>query len=187
MVYFKGGFTAITDALVAAIEKNGGQVLLSTPVQGVEVQGGKVPVVALAPAEGMLELSAGPFEGHREDDYIDFYYERNVPEQLSREGPQAGRADVNGDGYKELLSVFVKASKGEKLFSVACFPGIREGISLKPIWLKQNVKDVIYWVEIKFSEHEIWFGDCDQCDVFDSYRWNTKKKIYENYEPFDTH
>ena len=28
------------------------------------------------------------FEKHQEDDYIDFYYERNIPEMLSREGPK---------------------------------------------------------------------------------------------------
>ncbi len=42
LVYFKGGFTAITDALVAAIEKNGGEVRLNSPVTGVVVEGGQV-------------------------------------------------------------------------------------------------------------------------------------------------
>ena len=42
LVYFKGGFTAITDALVAAIEKNGGKVLTSTPVLSVDVEAGAV-------------------------------------------------------------------------------------------------------------------------------------------------
>ena len=64
LVYFKGGFTAITDALVAAIEKNGGQVLLSTPVQGVEVQGGKVCGVKTAagttPVDAVIATPALP-------------------------------------------------------------------------------------------------------------------------------
>ncbi|MFN8288884.1 MAG: VCBS repeat-containing protein [Chitinophagaceae bacterium] len=84
-----------------------------------EPQGGKVPVAALAPAEGMLELSAGPFERHREDDYIDFYYERNVPEQLSREGPQAGRADVNGDGLEDLYIGGAKGQAGQLYIQTA--------------------------------------------------------------------
>ncbi|MFN8288881.1 MAG: FG-GAP repeat protein [Chitinophagaceae bacterium] len=76
-------------------------------------------MAALAPAEGMLELSAGPFERHREDDYIDFYYERNVPEQLSREGPQAGRADVNGDGLEDLYIGGAKGQAGQLYIQTA--------------------------------------------------------------------
>ena len=42
------------------------------------------------------------FEKHVEDDYVDFYYERNVPEMLSREGPKAATGDVNGDGLTDV-------------------------------------------------------------------------------------
>ena len=42
------------------------------------------------------------FEKHTEDDYIDFYYERNIPEMLSREGPKAAVGDVNGDGLEDI-------------------------------------------------------------------------------------
>ncbi|MEP6725210.1 MAG: VCBS repeat-containing protein, partial [Bacteroidota bacterium] len=42
------------------------------------------------------------FEKHTEDDYIDFYYERNLPEMLSREGPKAANSDLNGDGLTDL-------------------------------------------------------------------------------------
>ncbi|MEO8720930.1 MAG: VCBS repeat-containing protein [Ginsengibacter sp.] len=42
------------------------------------------------------------FEKHQEDDYIDFYYEKNIPEMLSREGPKAAVADVNGDGLTDI-------------------------------------------------------------------------------------
>ncbi|RYY57758.1 MAG: CRTAC1 family protein [Chitinophagaceae bacterium] len=41
-------------------------------------------------------------EAHREDDHIDFYYERNIPELLSREGPAMATGDVNGDGLDDL-------------------------------------------------------------------------------------
>lgn len=44
------------------------------------------------------------FERHREDDYVDFYTERNIPFMLSRQGPKAATADVNGDG---LMDVFI--------------------------------------------------------------------------------
>ncbi|MEP6512902.1 MAG: VCBS repeat-containing protein [Parafilimonas sp.] len=42
------------------------------------------------------------FDKHQEDDYTDFYYERIVPCMLSREGPRAACADVNGDGLQDI-------------------------------------------------------------------------------------
>jgi hypothetical protein len=42
------------------------------------------------------------FDKHEEDNNIDFYYERNVPKMLSREGPKATVADVNGDGLEDV-------------------------------------------------------------------------------------
>ncbi len=42
------------------------------------------------------------FDKHTEDDYVDFYYERNVPEMLSHEGPKAAKGDVNGDGLEDI-------------------------------------------------------------------------------------
>ena len=43
-------------------------------------------------------MLANPFERHQEDDYVDFYNERGIPRILSREGPKAATADINGDG-----------------------------------------------------------------------------------------
>jgi len=57
------------------------------------------PVIQKDPVIGLHTfLSPLPFyfDKHTEDDYIDFYYERNIPEMLSREGPNATVGDVNG-------------------------------------------------------------------------------------------
>ncbi|MDQ6762985.1 MAG: VCBS repeat-containing protein, partial [Bacteroidota bacterium] len=43
------------------------------------------------------------FDKHTEDDYVDYYTERNIPEMLSREGPKAAVGDVNGDGLQDLF------------------------------------------------------------------------------------
>ncbi|KAF0240299.1 MAG: ASPIC/UnbV domain-containing, partial [Chitinophagaceae bacterium] len=43
-----------------------------------------------------------PFEKHTEDDYVDFYAERNIPFMLSKQGPKAAVADVNGDGLDDI-------------------------------------------------------------------------------------
>ena len=50
----------------------------------------------------LLSLVSNSFEKHTEDDYVDFYYERNLPEMLSREGPRAASGDINGDGLTDI-------------------------------------------------------------------------------------
>lgn len=42
------------------------------------------------------------FDKHVEDEYVDFYFERNIPFMLSRQGPKAAMADVNGDGLDDI-------------------------------------------------------------------------------------
>lgn len=62
-------------------------------------------VVSVPPAPKgtpLLEILPAPFHKHREDDYVDFYYERNIPMMLSRQGPKAAQGDVNGDGKVDL-------------------------------------------------------------------------------------
>lgn len=42
------------------------------------------------------------FERHQENDYVDFYNERAIPEMLSCEGPKAATGDVNADGLDDI-------------------------------------------------------------------------------------
>jgi hypothetical protein len=42
------------------------------------------------------------FDKHTEDDFIDFYTERNIPQMLSKEGPAAAVADINKDGLEDI-------------------------------------------------------------------------------------
>jgi len=59
----------------------------------------------------MLEIiNTTAFEKHTEDDFIDFYNERNIPVMLSREGPKADTADINADG---LTDIFIGGAAGQ--------------------------------------------------------------------------
>ena len=53
------------------------------------------------------------FDRHQEDDNIDFYYERNIPEMLSREGPKAAVADIDNDGLEDVYVGGTKDHPGQ--------------------------------------------------------------------------
>ncbi len=50
----------------------------------------------------ILNIVKSNFEKHTDDDLVDFYNERNIPRILSKEGPKAAVADVNGDGLQDV-------------------------------------------------------------------------------------
>lgn len=61
----------------------------------------------------LFESVISNMDEHSEDDYIDYYYERNVPELLSREGPHIAKADVNGDGLDDVYVCGAKDQPGQ--------------------------------------------------------------------------
>ena len=59
------------------------------------------PTVKSSPGK-LLVQKEGVFVKHIEDQYNDFYHERGVPYMLSKQGPKATCADVNGDGLQDI-------------------------------------------------------------------------------------
>ncbi|HEU4901889.1 MAG TPA: CRTAC1 family protein, partial [Flavisolibacter sp.] len=101
-----GKVTAI-DSLVVTWPDRTKTVYRNLPVNQLHVlrQGNEKGERIGEPGSGATLLqpaAASFFDRHFEDDYVDFYYERNLPELLSREGPRVARGDVNGDGREDL-------------------------------------------------------------------------------------
>ncbi|MEJ7766249.1 MAG: VCBS repeat-containing protein [Chitinophagaceae bacterium] len=89
------------------------------------------------------------FEKHKEDDYIDFYYERNIPQMLSREGPKAASGDVNNDG---LMDLYIGGTAG--------FPG--QLYLQNTAGLFDRKKDNIFQQFIEFEDAAVLFFDADK-------------------------
>ncbi len=71
-----------------------------------------IPLVQVLSAKkpAFFQETPNPFEAHREDDFVDFYQENLVYHMVSREGPKAAVADVNGDGRDD---VFIGGASGQ--------------------------------------------------------------------------
>lgn len=89
------------------------------------------------------------FEKHTEDDYVDFFYERNIPRMLSREGPKAATADVDGDGLED---VFIGGTNGH--------PGQLYLQKEDGKFVKKEEK--VFEQFIDFEDVAVLFFDCDK-------------------------
>ncbi|HET9823732.1 MAG TPA: VCBS repeat-containing protein, partial [Chitinophagaceae bacterium] len=88
------------------------------------------------------------FEKHSEDDYVDFFYERNIPRMLSREGPKAAVGDVDGDGLED---VFIGGTAGH--------PGQLYLQKQDGKFVKKEEKSIEQFID--FEDVAVLFFDCD--------------------------
>ncbi len=82
--------------------------VLQQPDKGSSMTTEERPVASV-----LLEPVITIMDKHQEDDYVDFYYERNLPEMLSVEGPKIARADVNDDGLEDIYIGGAKEQAGQ--------------------------------------------------------------------------
>lgn len=73
-----------------------------------------IPATPVA-TKTVMQLVAADFDKHEEDDFIELYSERNIPQMLSKEGPKATVGDVNGDGFQDVY-ICGSNNKGGQLY-----------------------------------------------------------------------
>lgn len=115
------------------------------------------PLIENRPKENISFTASQPFfdsvknifDKHKEDAFVDFYYERNIPEMLSREGPKAACGDVNNDG---LTDIYIGGTAG--------YPG--------QLYLQNNSgsfekkEENIFQQFIEFEDEAVLFFDADK-------------------------
>jgi enediyne biosynthesis protein E4 len=97
----------------------------------------------------MFDSVKNNFEKHTEDDYVDFFYERNIPRMLSREGPNAAVGDVNGDGLED---VFIGGTVGH--------PGQLYLQKENGKFVKKEEKSIGQFID--FEDVAVLLFDCDK-------------------------
>jgi hypothetical protein len=66
---------------------------------------------------GIFKEVSTTFDSHIENEFVDFYYERNIPMMLSKEGPKMAVADINGDGNDDIYICGAAGQAGQLYIS----------------------------------------------------------------------
>ncbi len=111
------------------------------------LQKGEIYVDPISPKETLLTPLKNNFDKHKEDDFVDYYVERNLPEILSQEGPHIAKADVNGDGLED---IYIAGAKGQ--------PG-QLYLQTKTGFVKKE--EPVFKLYSDFEDVAVTFFDCD--------------------------
>lgn len=103
----------------------------------------------------LLQLVPNNMEKHVEDDYLDFYDERNLPEMLSREGPKIANGDINGDGLEDIYIGGAAGQPGQLYVQTSA------GFKRKP--------EAIFNQFAKYEDVAVLFFDADKDGDLDLY------------------
>lgn len=117
------------------------QLLLQAGVRNIRPKTQPAAAVMLLPEKAN-------FDKHREDDYVDYYYERNLPVVTSREGPKAATGDVNGDGLEDIY-IGGAAGQAGQLYLQTVSGG----------FIKKEEK--VFTLYADFEDVAVLFFDCD--------------------------
>jgi enediyne biosynthesis protein E4 len=115
-----------------------------------QVSGKKLTAAAITPLQnGLLQQVPVAFDKHTENEFIDFYDERNIPVMLSREGPKAAQGDVNGDGLEDLY-IGGAANQGGQLYIQTAAGGF------------EKKESPVFKMFAGFEDAAVLFFDCDK-------------------------
>lgn len=97
-------------------------------------------------------------EKHQEDDYVDFYYERNLPHILSREGPCVAKGDVNGDGLEDVYIGGAKDQAGQLYMQTTSGDFIKKGESVFTQYAAQEDVAALFFDADKDGDLDLFIG-----------------------------